>query len=59
MQYQPLLSLLEELETELLRLGYTEGSMKFYRSRWQKLLKFAEENNQDYFSVFDTLKVVQ
>jgi len=34
--------LLQDLEQELLRLGYVEGSMKFYQGRWRKLLKFAE-----------------
>ena len=32
MQKKPLKDLLQELEQELLRLGYTEGSMKFYRN---------------------------
>ncbi|WIV11329.1 hypothetical protein [Proteiniborus sp. MB09-C3] len=35
---------------ELLRLGYTECSMKFYRNRWQKILQFAEENNETHYS---------
>jgi len=30
--------LLQDLEQELLRLGYVEGSMKFYQGRWRKLL---------------------
>lgn len=50
MKKKPLEKLLKELETELLRLGYTEGSMKFYRNRWNKLLKFAEKQNELYFS---------
>ena len=50
MQKKPLKDLLKDLENELLRLGYTEGSMKFYRNRWDKLLKFLEEKNQLYFS---------
>lgn len=33
MQKKSLKELLEDLEQELLRLGYTDGSMKFYRSR--------------------------
>ena len=39
MQKKPLAELLNELEQEMLRLGYTEGSMKFYRRRWQMLLQ--------------------
>ena len=30
---QPLPELLNSLESELLRLGYTEGTMTFYRNR--------------------------
>ncbi len=41
MQKKPLKDLLQELEQELLRLGYTEGSMKFYRNRWKKIIQFA------------------
>ncbi len=37
MEPQTLHELLTDLEQELLRLGYTEGSMTFYRGRWRKL----------------------
>jgi len=47
---QPLTELLNELEQELVRLGYTEGSMKFYRRRWRMLLQFAQEKGEIYFS---------
>jgi integrase/recombinase XerD len=50
MQKKILKELLQDLEQELLRLGYTEGSMKFYRNRWQKIIKFAEERNETYYS---------
>ena len=50
MQKKPLKDLLQELEQELLRLGYTEGSMKFYRNRWKKIIQFAEERNETYYS---------
>ncbi len=50
MQKKPLNELMEDLEQELLRLGYTEGSMKFYRNRWSKIEKFAEERNEIYYS---------
>ncbi|HBL49003.1 MAG TPA: hypothetical protein DDZ65_02005 [Firmicutes bacterium] len=42
--------LLQDLEQELLRLGYVEGTMSFYQGRWRKLLKFAEERGAIYFS---------
>ena len=43
--HQPTLhELLQDLEQELLRLGYTKGTMTFYRNRWRKLEDFAERN---------------
>jgi len=50
MQKKPLKDLLQELEQELLRLGYTEGSMKFYRNRWKKIIQFAEERDEIFYS---------
>lgn len=50
MQKKPLAELVNELEQEMLRLGYTEGSMKFYRRRWQMLLKFTQERGEVYFN---------
>ncbi|HMQ50906.1 MAG TPA: site-specific integrase [Anaerolineae bacterium] len=50
MQKKPLAELLNELEQEMLRLGYTEGSMKFYRRRWQMLLQFMQERGETYYS---------
>lgn len=45
-----LVELLHNLEQEMLRLGYTEGSLKFYRRRWRMLLQFAKEQNVDFYS---------
>ena len=50
MKKQPLTELLNELVQEMVRLGYTEGSMKFYRRRWRMLLQFAQEKGEIYFS---------
>lgn len=50
MQKKPIKELLQELEQELLRLGYTDGSMKFYRNRWQKILQFAQDHNETHYS---------
>lgn len=43
-------TLLYDLEQELLRLGYTEGSMRFYRRRWDMLRDFAAEQNINCFT---------
>jgi site-specific recombinase XerD len=50
MEKKPLKELLENLEQELLRLGYTEGSMNFYRNRWKKIMEFAKEENEVNYS---------
>jgi integrase/recombinase XerD len=50
MHNKPLVELLQDLEKEMLRLGYTPGSMKFYRRRWQMLLQFAQERSESFFS---------
>lgn len=50
MKQFPLLQLIKELENELVRLGYSNGSMKFYKNRWQKLLDFALRNNHVFFT---------
>ena len=50
MQHQPLHELLQALEQELLRLGYTQGTLTFYRNRWRKLEDFAERRRQVYYT---------
>jgi integrase/recombinase XerD len=50
MQKKVLKELILELEQELLRLGYTRGSMNFYRSRWKMLLEFADDLGEPYFT---------
>ncbi|BFK28347.1 MAG: hypothetical protein E6124_23115 [Blautia producta] len=42
--------LISELEKELLRLGYTKGSMTFYRRRWNQLMAYAEDLGKCYYT---------
>lgn len=42
--------MLHKLEQEMLRVGYTNGSMQFYRRRWRKLLEFAEKQGKHFYS---------
>ena len=42
--------LISELEQELLRLGYTKGSMTFYRRRWNQLMAYAEDRSECYYT---------
>src|SRR2546430_897475 len=51
MQQQALRQLLQDLEQELLRLGYTKGTMTFYRNRWRKLEESADEADEPF--IFD------
>ena len=50
MEKKQLSDLLMDLEHELLRLGYTEGSMNFYRRRWKQFAEFAQAHNETYYS---------
>jgi integrase/recombinase XerD len=50
MQKKTLTELIHDLDQEMLRLGYTEGSMKFYRRRWRMLLQFSQERGETYYS---------
>lgn len=50
MQKKSLTELIHDLDQEMQRLGYTEGSMKFYRRRWQMLLQFALDRGETYYS---------
>jgi integrase/recombinase XerD len=50
MKKKSLVKLLHDLEQELLRLGYTKGSMQFYQTQWKKLLQFAKNRGEIYYS---------
>ena len=50
MKNKSLVELLYDLEQEMLRLGYTSGSMQFYRRQWQKLLQFAQKRGEIFYS---------
>ena len=50
MEKKLLPDLLSDLEQELLRLGYTEGSVKFYRRRWTQLTDFAHNRGELYYT---------
>jgi site-specific recombinase XerD len=50
MHKKPLAELIHGLEQEMLRLGYTEASMQFYRRRWKMLIQFAQERGESFYS---------
>ena len=47
---KPLTALLQDIEQEMLRLKYTEGTMMYYRRIWKKLAEFAEKQGEVYFT---------
>ena len=42
MKNKLLANLIHDLEQEMLRLGYSNSSMQFYRKRWKMLIEFAQ-----------------
>lgn len=50
MKKQSLVDLIQDLDQELLRLGYTKGSIQFYRNQWRALLQFAREKGETFYS---------
>jgi integrase len=50
MEKTKLSDLISQLEQELIRLGYTKGSLSFYRRRWNQLKVYAAERDQLYYS---------
>ncbi len=50
MQQKTIKELMLALDQELLRLGYTQGSLLFYRRQWKALLAFASKKGEIYYS---------
>ena len=50
MKKKLLVNLIPVLEQEMLRLGYSNTSMQFYRSRWRMLLQFAKQRSERFYS---------
>lgn len=50
MQKKSLIELLHDLEEEMLRFGYADNTMRLYRRRWKRLLRFAEERSETFYS---------
>jgi len=50
MQKLLLTELIHDLEQEMLRLGYSKRTMRFYRRRWRTLLQFAEARREFFYS---------
>jgi integrase/recombinase XerD len=50
MAEQRLVDLLKELEQEMVRLKYTENTLKLYRRRWRMLLEFADTKGVEVYS---------
>jgi site-specific recombinase XerD len=42
--------LVNNLERELIRMGYAEGTLKYYRTNWKMIIAHFERIGEDYFS---------
>ena len=49
MKKKLLVTLISDLEKEMLRLGYTNGSMQLYRRRWRMILQFAKQRSERFY----------
>ena len=47
---QLLIKLIHDLEQELIRFGYSKSTITFYKIGWKKLLNFAKERGEPYYS---------
>jgi site-specific recombinase XerD len=50
MQKKLLTELLQDLKQKMVQLGYSKVSMQFYDRHWKKLLQFAEERRESFYS---------
>ena len=50
MQNLPLRELVTLLEQELIRVGYKDGTLKYYRENWKRLITYFDECGEGFFS---------
>ena len=50
MSKQPIKELIAQLEQELIRQGYKEATLKYYRENWKRICTYFEERGEKYFS---------
>jgi integrase/recombinase XerD len=50
MQKKLLTELIHDLEQEMIRLGYSKASIRWYKTYWKKLFQFAGERGESFYS---------
>ena len=50
MEKRPIRELIAHLEQELIRVGYKEGTLGFYRDNWKRIIAYFDEIGEQYYS---------
>ena len=58
MQKVTVTNLIPLLETELVRQGYKEATLNYYRTNWKHIAEYFETQGEEYFSEFIAMKYV-
>jgi len=54
----PIHELIDKLDKELLRMGYKEATINYYRKNWKGLIAYFEKENESFFSENTAMKYV-
>ncbi len=50
MEKQPIRELVNSLEQELLRVGYKDATLNYYRDNWKRIITYFDEHGEKFFS---------
>lgn len=50
MKRQPIRKLVNSLEQELLRMGYKDATLNYYRDNWKRIITYFDEHGEQFFS---------
>jgi site-specific recombinase XerD len=50
MEKRPIRELINLLEQEMLRMGYKESTLKYYRDNWKRIIEYFDEQGEQFFS---------
>jgi site-specific recombinase XerD len=58
MDRKPISELISLLEQELIRAGYKESTLNYYRNNWKQIVRYFKEIGEEYFSEAPAMKYV-
>ena len=58
MEKVPIRELITRLERELIRVGYAEATLNYYRSIWKRIIAYFEDRGETFFSEAVAMKYV-